>query len=183
MSSDDRQIAARYVEALFALAAEGKHHDTVKADMLAFKATLAQSDALQKFLASPVTGQEVSAQLIGTVMDSIKASDLTRKFFTLLTHNRRLAIIPLAIDVYLARLAESRGELTAHVTSAQPLGKDEIKALGDVIAKSTGKKVEIKTQENPALLGGLQIRVGSRLLDNSVAGKLARLKQALTKAA
>ena len=95
----------------------------------------------------------------------------------------KLVTTPLAVDAYLERIAKERGELTVHVTSAAALSADEVKALTGSIAKSTGKKVEVRTRENPALIGGLQVRVGSRMLDNSVAGKLQRLKQTLTSAA
>ena len=183
MSSDDRLIAARYVQALFDLAAESNQHDTVKKDMEMLKSVLTGSDEFQKLLSNPVMTREDSESAVSKVLDAIKASDLTRKFFALLARNRRLSISALAIDKYLEMLAESRGELAVQITTAQPLSAAELKTLTDSIAKSTGKKVNAQVRENPAILGGLQVRVGSKMLDNSVAGKLDRLKQKLESAA
>lgn len=182
MSQDDRQIAARYVKALFDLATEAGEHDQVKADMQTLKSVIEGSSELEKLLGSPVISREVSGNAMEKVLAAAKACDLTKKFFALLARNRRLAVTKLAIDDYLARLAESRGELTVHVTSAQALSADDTKTLTQTISKATGKKVQIETEENPALLGGLKVRVGSRMLDNSVEGKLDRLKQLLSAA-
>ncbi len=176
-------IAARYVRALFDLATESKQHDAVKADMLVLKSILEISSEFQKLLTSPVISRKNAEMAVSKVLEAAKTSELTRKFFTLLARNRRLSLTPFAIDEYLMRLAESRGELTVQVTSAQALSEEEMQTLSQSVAKSTGKKVQVKTQQNPALLGGLQVRIGSKMLDNSIAGKLARLKQKLTEAA
>jgi F-type H+-transporting ATPase subunit delta len=183
MSSDARLIAERYVEALFDLAAESNEHDRIKADFEWLASVLAGSEELRTFLTSPIVSREESEKAIVQLLTIGKATELTRKFFALLARNRRLALTPLVIDAYLERLAKSRGELTVQVTSAAPLGEDEVKTITGAIAKSTGKKVTLETREDPALLGGLQVRVGSQMLDNSVAGKLERLKQALSSAA
>jgi F-type H+-transporting ATPase subunit delta len=183
MPSDDRLIAARYVKALFDLASEGNQHDAVKADMLMLKSIVEASSEFQKLLNNPVISRKNAEKAVAKVLEVTKTCELTRKFFALLARNRRLSLTPFAITEYLDRLAESRGELTVHVTSAQPLGKEEIGTITQSIAKSTGKKVDVKTKENPALLGGVQVRIGSKMLDNSVAGKLGRLKQLLTSAA
>jgi len=183
MSSDNRLIAARYVSALFELASEGKQHDAIKADMLALKSVLDDDGAFESFLTNPVLSREQSQKTIDKVLSAIRASDLTKKLFALLTRNRRLALTSLVIDAYLERLAKDRGELTAYVTTAKAMGKEEMQTLSGTIAKSTGKKVTIKAKEDPALIGGLQVRIGSKMLDNSVAGKLQRLKQSLTKVA
>jgi F-type H+-transporting ATPase subunit delta len=87
------------------------------------------------------------------------------------------------IEKYLNKLAESRGELSVSVTAATALKPEDTKVIADAVAKSTGKKVNLTVRENPALLGGLQVRIGSRMLDTSLATKLSRLKQALSQAA
>lgn len=183
MSSDDRLIATRYVEALFELASESGQHDAVKADMLVVKSILQASVELQKFLVSPIVSREESAAAMAKLLAAAHASELTRQFFALLARNRRLSLTPLAIDKYLERLAESRDELTVDVTTAQALSEEEMQVLTNAISASTRKKVSLRARENAALLGGLQVRIGSTMLDNSVAGKLARLKQSLTQAA
>jgi F-type H+-transporting ATPase subunit delta len=158
MPSDERLIAARYVQALFDLASENKQHDKVKADMLTLKSVLSVSAEFQKLLTNPVISREDAQNAIAKVLEGINACDLTRRFFALLARNRRLALTAHAIDAYLAQLAESRGELAVQVTSAQDLSDEEIGILSDSVAKATGKKVQVKTSQNPALLGGLQVR-------------------------
>jgi len=183
MSSDENVIAVRYVRALFELSAEQNKHDSIKADMLALKSVLAESVLLQKLLVNPVITREQSEKIMEAVLAAVKAGDLTKKFFTVLARQRRLALTRIIADKYLAVLAESRGEVTAEVTSAVTLGAAQVQILSEALAKATGKKVNIHTHENPALIGGVQLRIGSQMLDNSIATKLTRLRQSLTKAA
>ncbi len=183
MSSDANIIATRYVSALFELATEKKQHDNIKKDFLLLKAALSGSDKLQKFLVNPLVTKSVANKAILAILASVKSSELTQGFFTLLTNKRRLGLSALIIDKYLAKLAESRGELTVKVTSAQALSNDQAKLLSASIAKSTSKKIELDLHEDSTLIGGLQIRIGSKMLDNSISGKLSRLRLALAKAA
>lgn len=179
MASDSRLVAERYVEALFELGQESKASDALKADMLMLKSIVHNSAEFQKLLVSPVVSRIEAEKAVAKVLTAAGACDLTRKFFALLARNRRLALAPIAIDSYLKRLAESRGELTVHVTAAQELDSEEAQAITGAIAKSTGKKITLEISKNPDLIGGMQVRVGSQMLDNSVAGKLSRLKQSL----
>ena len=183
MSSELNLIAARYVDALFSLAGEQNQHDAVKKDMLELQAAFEQSEELRKFVVNPVMGREQSAQVIVSLLDAMKTCDLTKKFYALLARERRLAIAQVAAQKYLELLAESRNELSVQLTSAKALAKGQVDAIADSLSKSTGKKVTVKTSENASLIGGIQVRVGSTLLDHSVAGKLARMRIALTRAA
>lgn len=183
MSSELNLIAARYVNALFSLATEQNQHDALKKDMVALQATFEQSDDLRKFVVNPVMDRDQSAQVIASLLDAMKTCDLTKKFYALLARERRLEIAQVAAQKYLEMLAESRNELSVDVTSAKALGSEQVAAIADSLSKSTGKKVTVKTSENAALIGGIQVRVGSKLLDHSVAGKLARMRIALTRAA
>ncbi|HEU5047492.1 MAG TPA: ATP synthase F1 subunit delta [Rickettsiales bacterium] len=183
MSSYSNVIAARYVSALFDMAAEAKLHDNVKKDLLTVKDMLSGSEELQKFLNNPVVTRLQAEKAISALLTAAKASDLTQRFFTLLARSRRLSLTSQIIDKYLARLAESRDELPVKVTTASALDKKQADTLAQAIAKATGKKVELQLSENPDLIGGMQVRIGSKLLDNSISGKLARLRLALKKAA
>ena len=183
MSSELNLVAKRYADALFALASEQKQHDGVKQDMLALQSAFAQSDSLGKFIVNPVITRQQSAQVIEAVLESLKASALTRKFFALLALERRLAVAPIAAKLYLEQLAASRNELQVEVTSAKALSAAQVSEITTALSQSTGKTVSVNTSVNEELIGGLQVRMGSTLLDNSVAGKLARLRTALTKAA
>lgn len=181
--SNQSVIAQRYVSALFALVTEQNSHDRVKADMLSLKSLFARSEQLRKLLVNPIISREQTEKAVDSVLAALDADQLTRKFFALLARNRRLAVAPAAIDAYLAMLAESRGELTVQVTTAQKLDTAETRTLTDALSKATGKVVELRTSEDPALIGGLQIRIGSRLMDGSVTGTLERLRQTLKAAA
>jgi F-type H+-transporting ATPase subunit delta len=183
MATDNTMIAARYVHALFELASESGQHDEVKKDMEVLKSVLGESQILRTFLVNPLISRAQAEKAMESVLAGINAGELTRKFMALLARERRLAILPAAIDAYLEQLAQSRGEQTAYVTSAQALSDTQKNMLASALAKATGRKTQIRTSLNPALLGGIQVRIGSTMLDNSVSGKLARVRQALTKAA
>ena len=183
MSSDIHLIAHRYVDALFDLAKSGKQLDKVKSDFITLEWVVTENHDFQKFLVSPIATVQQTEQVITKLLDAIKACELTRKFFNLLVHQRRLGATKVIIESYLQKLALSRGELTVHVTSATPLSETQSTEISDIIAKSTGKKVELRHSENKSLIGGIQVKVGTKIFDNSIAGKLARLKLALTKAA
>ncbi len=176
-------IARRYVSAFFALAEEQKKHENVKKDLLALQEVIAKSPELQKFLVNPVITRKQAKSAMSAVLDALKASDLTQQFFARVAGNRRLALTPLLIENYLEKLAASKGELTVQVISAAALEKGQADVLAKALAKATGKKIGMKLSENPELIGGIQVRIGSTMLDDSVSGKLVRLRQALTKAA
>jgi len=183
MSSDVNLIAARYARALFNMATEKKQHDALKKDLLALKGVLAKSPELRKFLVNPVISRTQSEKAMNAVLAAINASPLTQQFFALLARRRRLEITPAIIEKYLAQLAQMRNELVVHVVSASSLGKKQVEFLSDVLEGVTRKKVDLKLSENSELIGGVQIRIGSQMLDSSVSGKLARLRLALSKAA
>jgi F-type H+-transporting ATPase subunit delta len=183
MPSDANVIAERYVRAFFDLASEAKTHDAVKRDLLTIQTMIGESGELRSFLINPLITRKQAGQTINELLVRIKASDLTRKFFATLAAQRRLALTDSVIEKYLGLLATAKGELAVQVISAASLSKEQLRTLSEVLTKATGKKIELKTSENPALIGGVQVQIGSTLFDNSIAGKLARLTSALTKAA
>lgn len=183
MSLYSNLIAARYVSAFFDMATEDKQHDNVKKDLLIIKEILSKSAELQKFLVNPVITRQQADKAINALLVAVKASELTKQFFSLLARSRRLPVTSVIIDKYLAKLAQSRGELPVQIISASTLDKKQIALLSGVLAKATGKKIELELSENPELIGGVQIRIGSKMLDNSVSGKISRLRQALKSAA
>jgi F-type H+-transporting ATPase subunit delta len=183
MPSETNLIASRYVRALFDLASEGQQHDSVKKDMLSLRAMFAESAELRKFLVNPLVTRANAEKMITALLTAAKACELTSKFFITLARQRRLPLVPVAIDKYLSQLAESRGELTVQVASAKALGEPQIQVLTNALSKSTGKKVTIDAKEDASLIGGVMVKIGSKMFDNTIAGKLARLKIALSKAA
>lgn len=175
-STESRVIAKRYVRALFDLASEQNALPAVEKDFLQFQNLLGVSSELNKFLRNPVISRDKSAQAMETLLKQFKASDITRRFFALLAANRRLPVIGDVIELFMQELAASRDELLAEVTSARALSKTELSALEGSLKKSTGKVVRLRTRERPEILGGLQLRIGGRMIDQSVHGQLERLR-------
>lgn len=183
MSSDDRLIATRYARALFDLAQEQNKQDEAKEDLLTIKSVLAESLVLGKFLENPVVTRVQAQQGIEAVLTALKTRPLVRRFFFLLARERRLSLAKVIIDAYLAFLAESRGELSVRVTSAQNLSESQLGHLIEALVKATGRKIDVHVNQDDALLGGLRVQIGSRMLDTSLASKLEQLKRTMAEAA
>jgi len=172
-------LAERYAAALFDLADERKALDTVAADLQALRAMLRESAELRRLIRSPVLTRESQGKAIAAVAERAQASPLVRNFLALLARNRRLFALPEMIESYLARLAERRGEVTAHVSAAQDLSPAQKDAIGEQLRKAVGRKVAVDIEIDPSLLGGLVVRVGSRMVDASLKSKLNRLQLAM----
>lgn len=175
-ASESRIIASRYVRALFDLASEQKSADLVDKDLNALKSALNDSPDFEKQLSSPIVEKNALAKAVDEVLAKLKATELTRKFFRVLAANQRLSVVHEVIEQYGLELAKSRGELLAEVTSAYPLSKEEKTTIEQSLKKSTGKKVNVAYHESPEILGGLIVKVGGKMIDNSVLGKIEKLQ-------
>ena len=113
------------------------------------------------------------------ILEQAGASDLTRRFVAVIARNNRLAVLPSTIDAFLAELANRRGEITAEVTSAQPLKPTQLDAVTNALRSALGGKVTVDAKLDPSLIGGLVVRVGSRMIDASLKSKLQRLQLAM----
>ena len=172
-------IAKRYSAALFELADEAKAVDAVEADLRSLKEILGESDDLRALADSPNLSREDQASAMAAIMEAGKAHDITKKFIGVVSTNRRLFALSAIIDAFLEDLAERRGEMTASVTSAVKLSDAQLKSLTDTLKKTFGAKVSINPTVDPAILGGLIVQVGSKLVDDSIRGKLQRLQLAM----
>jgi F-type H+-transporting ATPase subunit delta len=172
-------LADRYAAALFELADERKVLDAVADDLRALRAMLRDSADLRRLIRSPVLSREEQAKGIAAVAETAQVSPITRNFLGLLAQNRRLFALPEMIDGYLHRLAEARGEVTAHVITAQDLSPAQREAVNEQLRKAVGRKVAVDVEIDPGLLGGLVVRVGSRMVDASLKSKLNRLQLAM----
>ncbi|MEO0392986.1 MAG: F0F1 ATP synthase subunit delta [Pseudomonadota bacterium] len=172
-------ISKRYAAALFELADEAKATDAVEADLRALKDILGESDDLRVLAESPNMSRDDQANAMAAIMDKGKAHDITKKFIGVVAMNRRLFALAAIIDAFLADLAERRGEMTASVTSAVKLSDAQLKLLTDTLKKTFGAKVSINPTVDPSILGGLIVQVGSKLVDDSIRGKLQRLQLAM----
>ena len=177
------ELASRYAAALFDLADEARELDTVAADLQAFRDALAASADLERLVLSPVLTRAEQGRAIDAVLTGFGASALTRKFLGYIASQRRLFVVKQIIARFLEELARRRGEITATVVTAQALSEEQTAALTDQIKKQVGARVNIDISVDPALLGGLVVRVGSRMVDTSLQTKLRKLETAMKGAA
>ncbi len=173
------EIANRYAVALFDLADERKRLDEVASDLRDLKAMIQENADLGRLVFSPVISREDQGRAMTAVLEKAGAGVLTCNFVGLVARNRRLFAVVRMIESYLAELAKRRGEVTAQVTAAGELSDDQTKALAESLRKLVGAKVVIDMKVDPAVLGGLVVKVGSRLFDSSLKTKLHKLELAM----
>ena len=176
-------VAGRYAAALFDLAEENKSLDEVAADADLIRGLLVESADLRRLVSSPVIGREPQRHAIVTVLEKAGTSELTRKFVGVVAQNRRLFALNDMCIAYCNLLALRRGQMTAEVISAQPLNDMHRAALEKEIRKAMGSKVQVKASVDPSLLGGMIVKVGSRMVDSTLKSKLQRLELSLKGAA
>ncbi len=179
-SGDIGEISARYAEALFALAGQQGVLEQVATDLGVVSALFAESADLRRLAENPVLTRAEQARALGAVLDRAGIGGLVARFVAVLAANRRLPALMPVIERYTARLAAHRGETTADVVTAQPLTADRRKALESVLKKATGSKaVTLRDSVDPTLLGGMVVRIGSRMIDASVGSRLEKLMLAM----
>ena len=162
-------VAGRYASALFELADNAKALDQVAQDLDTFKRLLAESAELARLIASPVIGRELQGKALLAVLDAAGIAGLTRNFVGTVAANGRARELPAMAQAFLAELARRRGETSALVTSAVPLTEQQLQQLTDALRGVLGgAKVSSDAQVNPDILGGLVVKVGSRLFDSSI---------------
>lgn len=172
-------MAGRYATALFDLAGEQRQMVEVEADLVKFEQLLDLSDDLRRLVKSPVFSADDQTKAIGAVLDKAGIGGLTANFFRLIARNRRLFAAPDMIKAFRSLAARARGEVQAEVVSAQALSDQQMQQLKDSLRASVGKDVQITAKVDPALLGGLVVKIGSRMIDSSLRTKLNSLKNAM----
>lgn len=172
-------LAERYARALFDLADESRSLDQIAADLRAVSGMLDESAELRRVIRSPVIDRVAQGKAIAAVASQARLATLTQNFLGLLARNRRLFALPEMIQAFLNHLAARRGEVTAQVVSAAPLTDAQSAALAEALRKSAGAKLAIQSRIDPSLLGGLVVRLGSRMIDASLKSKLNRLQLAM----
>jgi F-type H+-transporting ATPase subunit delta len=172
-------LAGRYASALFDLAENAKQLDAVAGELRGLRQVIADSEDLRRLIRSPIYDREQQGAAMAAILDKAGVGDLTRRFVLVVARNRRLFALPQMIDAYLAELAHRRGEVTAVVTAARALTKEQQSALTERLRKVVGAKVQVDLKVDPALLGGLVVRVGSRMIDSSLRSKLEKLQYAM----
>ncbi len=172
-------LPGRYALALLELADERKQLDPVAEDLRGLKAAIDGSGDLRRLIRSPVFTRAQKGRAMTAILDQAGVGELTRRFVLLVAHNRRLFALDRMIAAYLAELARRRGEITARVTSATTLNDEQQRTLVETLRREVGAKVQVEVEVDPSLIGGLIVRVGSRMIDNSIRSKLQRLQLAM----
>ncbi len=172
-------LAGRYASALLDLADERRALDEVAGDLQSLRALIAESGDLRRLLSSPIYSRAQQSKAVSAIMEKAGIGELTRRFVLVVADNHRLFALSAMIDGYLAELARRRGEITAEVTSARSLSDSQQAALLETLRSSVGSKVQLDLKVDPALIGGLVVKVGSRMIDSSLRSKLQRLQLAM----
>jgi F-type H+-transporting ATPase subunit delta len=172
-------LAGRYATALFDLARDGKAIDTVEASLNRLRDTLTQSDDFRRLIASPVLSRGDAARGVEAVSKSLALDPLTARFLGVLATNRRLAQLGAVIAAFRTLAASHRGETTADVVSAHPLSAAQVDALKKQLKTRVGRDVSVNLSVDPAILGGLVVKIGSQMIDSSIRTRLNTLAHAM----
>ncbi len=172
-------MPGRYATALFELAQDAGELEAVEKDLAGFETMLNESEDLQRLVRSPVFTAAEQVRAISAILAKTDFSTLTTNFVSLVAKNRRLFAVRDMVRAFRALLAAHRGEVTADVTSATSLSDAQVSALKESLKAAVGKDVQLNTHVDESLLGGLVVKVGSRMVDSSLKTKLQSLKIAM----
>jgi F-type H+-transporting ATPase subunit delta len=176
-------MAGRYAGALFELALEEKAIDAVKKDLEQFDAMVAGSPDLTRLVRSPVFGVEDQLKAISAILDKAEIKGIAANFLRVITTNRRLFALREIIRGYRALVARHKGEIGAQITVAEKLSDKNLDALKSALKSVTGgKDIDLDVKIDPAIIGGLIVKVGSRMVDSSLRTKLNSIKFAMKEA-
>ena len=172
-------VPGRYASALFELASDQKSVDEIGAKLASFGAAIDASDDLRRLVRSPVFKSEDQIAAIEAVAEKLGINGAALNFLKLVAKNRRLAALPDMIRAYATLLATSKGEIAGEVVSASELSAQQLNDLKAALKASIGSDVALSTRVDSSILGGLIVKVGSRMMDNSLKTKLQNLKIAM----
>ena len=172
-------MAGRYATAMFELARDENTLDQAMADLDRFDALIAESADLLRLVRSPVFSAQAQQAALAAVLERAGIKGTAADFLRLVTANRRLFAVRDMIRALRTLVARHKGEVTAHVTVAEPLADRHLAALKDALKSVTGKDVTLDINVEPAIIGGLTVKVGSRMVDASLKTKLNSIKHAM----
>jgi len=172
-------VAGRYATALFELGLEEKALEQIEIDLNRFGEALDAVEDLARLVKSPVFSAEEQGRALAAILEELKIEGLTKNFLLLVSKNRRLFAVPDMMTAFRAMLAAHRGETSATVTAASKLTEAQVTALKQALKAALGKDVMLDQRVDPSLIGGLILKVGSRMIDTSLRTKLTSLKHAM----
>ncbi len=173
------QIARPYAAALFDLAKSEGSIDAVEAGLNDLQKLASESEDFRRFLRSPVIAADAKAGVADTILAKAQANATVANFVKVVARNGRLFALPAIIKAFQGLTAAERGEVSADVTSAAPLSSAQLKSLADTLKGKIGKTVTLTEHVDPSLIGGLVVKVGSRMIDSSLKTKLTAMKIAM----
>ncbi|MDP2062608.1 MAG: F0F1 ATP synthase subunit delta [Phaeovulum sp.] len=178
-ASISASIAGRYASAIFELSQETKALGALESDVAALETALADSADLRDLIASPLYARDAQGRAVAALAAKMGLAAVTANSLALLADKRRLFVLPHLLASLRARIAEAKGEVTAEVTAAQALSEAQAKKLAATLAKQTGKTVKLNVAVDESLIGGMIVKLGSKMIDTSVKSKLASLQNAM----
>ena len=180
VSSNAKGLAGRYAGALYDLTVEAKSTDAVSADLAAVKSLIAENDDMAMLVSSPAYSRTEQSRAIQAVLAAAKANPLTIKFVGAIAENGRLFVLPQIIQAFIDEVARRNGQVSAEVVSAVALDEARQKSVKETVSQIAGSKnISLSLRVDPSLIGGLVVRIGSRLIDTSLKTKLNRLEAAM----
>lgn len=172
-------IAGRYALAVFDLVKEGNGIKSLEADVGALEGAFKDSAEFRELILSPVYSRDDQANAVAAIAAKMKLSDTLGKTLGLMASNRRLFVLPQLLSTLKDMIAEEKGEVTAEVTSAAELTKAQATKLAASLKKTVGKDVKLNVAVDESLIGGLVVKVGSKMIDTSIRAKLASLQNVM----
>ena len=178
-ASISTSIAARYATAVYEIAKDGKAVKSLETDLEALQSALGESEDFRALIHSPIYSRDEQVAAIAAIAKKMKLSDTVANTLALMAQNRRLFVLPQLVSSLRDIIAAEKGEVTAEVTSAKALTKTQADKLAKTLKASTGKTVTLNTTVDESLIGGLIVKVGSRMVDTSIRAKLNSLQNAM----
>ncbi len=172
-------LAGRYATALFDLADQQQALDEIAGDLVTLRQMIEESPDLARLVRSPVLSREAQARAMAALTEKAELGQTVRNFVGVVAQHRRLFALTDIIKGFLTLVADRRGEVTAEVTAAQALSEGQLTAINEQLNRAIGSKVAVDVRVDPAIIGGLVVKVGSRMVDGSLRTKLTRLQLAM----
>jgi len=171
--------AGRYANALFELASETDVLAQTEQDMEALGQALEASDDLRVLISTPIYNRDEQSRAMAAVADAMGLSPLVKNVIGLMASKRRLFVLRNVIDIFAKLMAEHRGEVTADVTAARALSDAQQAGLAATLKEAIGREVKLNVTVDAGIIGGLVVKVGSKMIDTSIRSKLASLQNAM----
>ena len=178
-ASISTSIADRYASAVFDLAKDGKKLKALETDVDALGAALDDSSDFADLISSPIYGRDAQGAAITAIAKKMELSPVVSNTLALMAQKGRLFVLPQLVEQLREKIAEEKGEVTADVTAAKALTKAQSDKLAKTLKEQIGKTVKINTTVDESLIGGLIVKVGSKMIDTSIRSKLDALQNTM----